>query len=363
MARMIKPMKIWKLPDTKKDKLSEVCRSGEYFLQTKKDGFFYAFEKDEEGKCYLFSRTISRVTGELSEKIANVPHIEDALKVVPNDTILVGEIYYPGKESKDTTQIMGCLPEKAIKRQQGDYGLIHFYIHDILYINGESLLDTSAIDRYNILKTKVWETYSLEFYPFLELAECITENLEEYIVDTLAAGEEGVVMKKKSAGYTPDKRPAWDTIKVKKDDTVDLICVGMEAATKEYTGKELDTWQYWEVLSPDGTEWEKVIGDYIYNPSSCRPITKPYYYGWKTAIIIGALDENGALKKIGTVSSGLTDELREDLATNPDKYLGKVVEINCMERNKSEQTLRHPLFVRFRLDKDASECTLKEIFG
>ena len=43
-------MKIWKLPDTKKDKLSEVCRSGEYFLQTKKDGFFYAFEKDEEGK-------------------------------------------------------------------------------------------------------------------------------------------------------------------------------------------------------------------------------------------------------------------------------------------------------------------------
>lgn len=366
MARMIQPMKIWKLPDTKKHMVSEVCGSGEYFLQTKKDGFFYMFEKDENGECYLFSRSVSRVTGTLSEKLSNVPHIKEVFQVIPNDTVILGEIYYPGKESKDTTQIMGCLPEKAIKRQKGEYGLIHYYIHDIIYLNGESLLNTAAIDRYNILKTEIWEKYNLSQYPFVELAECITEGLEEYAANALAIGEEGVVLKKKSAGYTPDKRPAWDTIKIKKDDTVDMICIGFENATQEYNGKELDTWQYWETYDETWGDYVKVCGSYFEayqnNPTHYRPVTKPYFFNWKTAIVIGAYDEKGEIKKVGTVSSGLTDELREAFSERPDEYLNKVVVINCMERNKKDKTLRHPLFVSFREDKPAKDCTLKEIF-
>ena len=46
-GQMIEPMKIWKLPSGKEDKLSEVCSSGEYFLEEKIDGAFYQFVKTE----------------------------------------------------------------------------------------------------------------------------------------------------------------------------------------------------------------------------------------------------------------------------------------------------------------------------
>ena len=66
----------------------------------------------------------------------------------------------------------------------------------------------------------------------------------------MAAGEEGVVLKKKDFPYQPGKRPAWSSVKVKKHDTVDVIIGGFEDATKEYNGKDLPGWIYWE--QPDG---------------------------------------------------------------------------------------------------------------
>ena len=125
---MPEAMRVWSLPKGKENKLQEMCENGEYFAQIKKDGFWYQFVKGEN-TSYLFSRNTSVATGLLTEKIANVPHIEKALSILPKDTILVGEIYVPGGTSKDTTRIMGCLPEEAIKRQENE-GLVHYYVHD-----------------------------------------------------------------------------------------------------------------------------------------------------------------------------------------------------------------------------------------
>ena len=62
----------------------------------------------------------------------------NALSCLPTDTILIGEIYYPGGSSKNTTEIMGCLAPKAIERQNGTYGKIHYYVHDILMYNKDN---------------------------------------------------------------------------------------------------------------------------------------------------------------------------------------------------------------------------------
>ena len=104
-----------------------ICASGDYFAQLKKDGYWYMFEKTEH-YSYLFSRTTSAVSGTLAEKSANVPHIMDIMNHLPENTIIIGEIYYPGKSSKDVTPIMGSLPEKAIERQNGSYGFLHYYM-------------------------------------------------------------------------------------------------------------------------------------------------------------------------------------------------------------------------------------------
>lgn len=352
-AKMIQAMKIWKLPKEKEDMFAALCDSGEYFATEKIDGYLYMFERTENYK-YLFSRTISKKTGYLSEKGDNVPHIMGALDCLPPGTILVGEIYYPGKTSKDVTTIMGCLPQLAVKRQENNP--IHYYIHDILAYNGEDLLSTPALERYEKLAL-IWERYQLDEYPFLRLAQKVEDNIVEYTAVILSQGGEGVVLKKNTAPYTPDKRPAWDTIKVKQMDTIDLICVGVCEPTKEYTGKEYASWEFWENINTGEKTNENhcIEKDWI-------AITKPYYYSWKTAMEIGAYDDNGEIVKLGTVSSGLTDEDRQEMATHPEKYLNNVFEFSCMSIDKKEHTLRHPRLIKRREDKNPSDCKISEIF-
>ena len=144
--------------------LKSACNSGEYFGELKKDGYWYQYEKYEHNS-YLFSRSASTVTGLQSEKSANVPHIVDALSSLPDGTILVGEIYYPNGSSKNVTSIMGCLPTKAIERQNGSYGKIHYYIHDILMYKNIDFVEskTNNWTRYNILK-KIYYSVHLNIF-------------------------------------------------------------------------------------------------------------------------------------------------------------------------------------------------------
>lgn len=376
-ALIIEPMKINKIPEGKEHMFPSLCESGEYFAQLKKDGYWYMFEKTEN-YSYLFSRNKSVDTGTLTEKSANVPHIMEVMNHLPAGTIIIGEIYYPGKRSKDVTPIMGSLPDKAIERQSGEYGPLHYYIHDMIRYAGKDLVSYSASVRYDLLK-RVYEKYLFNRYTvndeiFIELAERVDDNIQEFVADALARGEEGAVLKKKTAPYTPGKRPAWDTIKIKKTDTCDAICIGFCAPTAEYTGKEIESWPYWCVLKggqdengEDTVYWERVPEQTCYslykeNPDVWRPVTKAYYYGWITSMRVGAYDENGKIVEIGTVASGLTEELEADAAMYPTKYFGKVVKLAGMEKDREAKTLRHFYFKGFHEDKNAEECTLKEIF-
>lgn len=361
---MIQPMLIWTLPSNKKDKLSEICASGEYFAEEKKDGALYQFCRTDKGN-YLFGRTVSIKNGLLTNKIDNVPHINSALSCLPCGTVIVGEIYVPGGTSKNVTSIMGCLPAEAIKRQDKQ-GKIKYYLYDMIFYNGEDMQSWGAEARYQKL-VETWNEFHLEQFDFLRLAESFDTGIEERLSQILAAGGEGIVLKKKDAPYSEGKRPAWATIKCKQMDTIDLVCTRAIEATKEYTGKELETWPYWQErserdqngeytwLSSEGQYYE----DYLHNPHIYRPVTKPYFYGWKTAIGIGAYDDEGNLKEIGTVSSGLTDEMRAHL----DNYVGKVVALQCMSIDRKEKTLRHPIVKAWRDDKNAAECKLSEVFS
>lgn len=356
--KMIKAMKIWKLGPSQEYLLPEICKKGDYFATEKIDGYWYQFEKTDTDS-YLFSRNISAVTGVLTEKSENVPHIIEALSTLPANTIIIGEIFVPGGTSKNVTRIMGCLPEEAIKRQNEE-GQIHFYMHDIIYYNGVDLTQYGAYIRYQILE-KVVAKFNLLQFSFLSFAQKVEENILDFASEVLSRGGEGIVLKKKNAPYTPDKRPAWSSIKIKKTDTIDAFITGFEDATKIYNGKEIETWQYWEEKSSGkkfcGNGYEQYLAGELY------PLTKPYFFGWKTAIKIGCLDEKGEVKNIGTISSGLTDALRQDFAEHPEKHLRRVVEIRCMEKDNAEKTLRHGFMVGFRDDKSAEDCLLTEIFS
>lgn len=382
---MVPAMLIWKLPAGKEHMMSEVCENREYFGTLKIDGAWYQFTTGADHKpwfnqsqAYLFGRTISRVTGLMTEKGANVPHIMTALDRLPPQTALIGEIYFPGGTAKDTVSIMGCLAPEAIKRQENPQGSgpIHYYIHDIIAYNGVNLMGTGAWDRYRILQA-IWKKHHLDTFAFLRLATVVEDDIEDEVSRILSSGGEGMVLKKRDAVYSPGKRPAWSAIKFKQMDDVDLVCTRTIPATKEYTGKDIDTWPYWILEDPHGkqcgqsnaggynaTNDDRFIGIRHCNPEyKWIPVTKPYYYHWHTTIGIGAYDQNGQLVELGTVSSGLTDEDRADMGENSNKYIGQVVSLHCMSIDKREKTLRHPVFKNWRPDKNAQDCKIKEIFG
>lgn len=366
----IEPMKINKIPEGKESLFPSICESGEYFAQLKKDGYWYQYEKTDD-QAYLWSRTTSKVTGTLAEKLANVPHIRDALTELPAGTVLIGEIYYPSKRSKDVTPIMGSLADKAIERQNGEYGWLHYYIHDIIYYNGTNLMSYGAWTRYKVLE-KVWNKYNLDRYKFLELAAIVENNIQEAVAQALADGEEGMVLKKKTAPYTPGKRPVWDTIKIKKTDTCDALIIDTESATMLYEGKldlgnngtgpDAKLWPYWAIFYHDELYEKCPVGsiERVRGPGyETKAVTKAWYYGWPSAIRIGAYDENGKLVSIGTVSSGLSDEDKAQLYA----YVGKVCELAGMEKDREAHTLRHFHFRQLRPDKDPHDCSLDQIFG
>ena len=354
-AVMLEAMRIWSLPKNKEQDLQKHCNSGEYFGQIKKDGYFYQFNRAKDA-CYLFSRNISVATGLLSEKIENVPHIEAELSCLPPNTVLIGEIYVPGGTSKDTTRIMGCLPDTAVSRQKTD-GYVKYYVHDIAMLDGVSLMKTKAEKRYEVLE-KLFNKFSLINSEHIELAKMYKDNLFQLIGDSLDNGEEGVVLKKKDAPYTPGKKPAWSAIKCKKVDYADVVCMGFDEPTMIYEGKEIEDWTYW---TDKETHQQRYSGSF-YGSEDKVPVTKAFFNNWVAAVQIGAYDDNGNLKQIGTVSSGLTDELKEKCSNSSGDYIGKVVEIQCMEKSIEEYSFRHPILKRFRDDKNPKECTIKELF-
>ena len=365
----IEPMKYNGSPS--KFLIEEAFQTNKWVAQQKYDGALYMLEKIDNEHIYLFARTKSRKTGELVEKSENVPHIIEWAKSLPNDTILLGEIYVPGGKSNDVTKIMGCIPKNAQDRQYKTNlygGPIHYYIFDCIRFNNIDFIHTGFYWRFK--RFEEWFNQQDTIPLYVEIAHLYENNFAEVLKNIFDAGGEGLVFKRTDAIYEPGKRPTKTYFKMKEHlDSIDLVCIRLEDPVRQYTGKELKTWQYWiKQNGQDDTgayQWYPEYGyhynDYKESYKIWEPVTKPWYYGWKNSMVLG-LYKNNKLVEVGRVASGLTDAIREDMADNPDNYIGKVIECQAMSTTK-DGALRHPVFVRVREDKNPEDCKWEEVFG
>lgn len=353
-------MKYYSVPNTwseekKKDNAINKIFSGDWWGAQKRDGIFMMLLCDEDDNV-LFRPRSKNVKGEFVNKTEWVPQLAPFFRGIPNGTCLLGELYLPRDEqAKATSSIMNCLKDKAIGRQQKEEDKLHFYVFDILAHEGKSLLDTPALERFNLLK-EYEEIYSSAKY--VEWATYKNgEELWNMLQNLLADGYEGVVITNAAAHYQPGKRSNAVSLKIKKElqDTIDCVVIGANPPTKLYTGKEIRTWTFWlnELTN------EKVSGelyeDYA-NGEPIIPVTKNWFYGWAGSLRLGAY-KNGKLVEIGSLS-GVTDEVKE----NWKDYIGKVAEVTAMEIMDTGG-LRHPKLCNFRDDINAEECTYERIFG
>lgn len=329
--------------------------SGDYIGSRKMDGAFYKFWKDENGNMELLGRSKS-VNGDYLNKIDWVPQLHSFFESLPNGTCLLGEIYFPAHEgSRYVTTIMGCLVDKAIMRQDmGDK--LHYYIFDVLAFNGISLLD-SPIELRIASLNKVKELYQNKS-KYVEWAEYYEgQELWNKLQLILAEGGEGVVITKKGTTYQPGKRPAKQTLKVKKElsETLDCFFTGrISTPTRLYTGSTLPTWSYWENVKTG----EKLQGQLYINymdGEPIEPVTKSYFLGMAGSLEIGVL-RNGKVYPLGWLS-GLSDEIK----TNYKDYKGKCLEVGAMQFTEGNNALRHGKMIQLRPDLTIKDCTWEKL--
>ena len=354
------PTATW-TPERKKQEVKDAIFSGNYVGARKMDGAFYKFIKDEDGNMELIGRSKS-VNGDYLNKIGHVPQFHEFFNSLPNGTCLLGEVYFPNNEgSNHVTTIMGCLEDKAIARQNSGEKL-HYYIFDVLAWNGRSIYKENIETRVKILR-EVEEFAIVSFEEYIEFAFYYEgQELWNQLQEILSSGGEGVVITKKGTCYQPGKRPARQTIKVKKElqETIDLVILGANSPTRLYSGKEILTWKLWE----NTRTGEKVQGELYKDYSEgapIEPVTSSYFYKRAGSFIVGVFNPStGKYIPIGNLS-GLTNEMTE----NWKSYVGKVVEITGMEIFKDAtgkfSGIRHPKIVTMRSDKNPEECSMEQL--
>lgn len=361
----LNPEKYW--APTKNTNLKELVNnaifSGEYIGSRKVDGQWAMLIKDEEGNLYIRPRNES-VNGGYPNKIDWVPHLKKEFERLPNGTVLLGEIYFDGNEgSRKVTTIMGCLKEKAVQRQEkGDK--LSFYVFDML------AYDKIIMDGW-FLESRVEEIENLSTWfksPYIKYATFYEgEELLDYIAYCREQGWEGVVLQRKDGIYEPGKRPARKSIKVKKelDKEVDCFLTGnYKEATWEYKGTEkIEEWQYWFHIKDD----KKIFGKFFeefQKGEPIEPISKGAFYGWAGSIEIGLYDsKKQTIVPIGWISN-ISEEVRQGIVENNEKWKYKVVKINAMMIEEDSHKLRHSKIIEWRNPEDKSwkDCGIEQIF-
>ena len=341
--------------------------SGEWYGAEKKDGYFAKLIKDEDGNIILYSRSRG-VNGKFADKHEWVPHLQPFFDALPVGTCLLGELYLPSQPgSRNITTIMGCLKEKAVARQEKGEKL-HFYAFDCLAWDGGSCMKYSAKVRFSLLRN----LDGIDNEYISRATYYSGGDLNMLLQEILARGDEGVVITHKDGFYEPGKRPSKTTLKIKKElkQTIDCFFTGVGSApTKEYTGKEIETWKYW-MNQMTGAKMEAEMYNEYKNGCPIIPITKGYYHGWagsleiavfrhkigSTCKINGVVYEDTEVFPIGWLS-GLPDEMKAD----PKKFAFKPIEVTAMEYDILNKSLRHGKMVGWRKDLNISDCTLDKI--
>lgn len=358
-------MKYWSPTSTmsaadKRDHLEQMAASGNYLWSEKYDGNF-ARAVITNNRNALQTRGTSKTTGTYGELQDKVFFWDDVVNAFPNgDTVILGELYLPGGVDKDVGSIARCLVDKARARQKDQK--LEWHIFDVLALDGTDMINTPIEERIKYIPEVVRRinnslVYGVEYHE-------MDENFFDDLNAIFARGGEGCVCYKKGITYTPDKRSsAWTTVKVKQEisQSIDAFILRIEPAIRNYTGKDIGNWKYWE----NTRTGEKVYGEYFTNyqlGEPYEPITKGYYLGVPGAIYTGVYDNQGHIIELCKVA-GLTDEFKVQLRDNFDMWYMCPVSLGGMALSDSNGiSIRHPYLRAIRKDDiNPEDCTLAKI--
>jgi ATP-dependent DNA ligase len=291
----------------------ELWNNSEWWAEHKLHGCRYLLYSDGR----LLSRHNSVNGTGYVNKIDRTPQFINAARILPDNTILDGEIItHEFGNVREVTSILGSDPDLAIQKQK-ERGWLQLRVFDMPFSRGEDLRHYPLNQRRRALE-EWFDTTSVEHVSPIPI---ILENKKEFCKGIMAKGGEGIILKWSKAKYGEKKY--W--VKVKQKDTFDVFVIGFKPANEES---------------------EKVDGTIS--------ATKYAMMGWIGAIEIGMLSPGGEIIPVG-FCSGFDEATRKLVSENQDQFMGQVLEIEAQSQLPTGK-FEHPRFIRWRDDKPKGKC-------
>lgn len=206
-------------------------RLGKCVAQPKLDGFRLQIHIDKthgSTKTWFFSRNLLDMSAMFPDLVEQFEQLDVQTLIIEGEAIVFDEdsgSYVPFQETvkrkrkHDIEEVAKDLP-------------LRFFIFDILYLNGESVLGYAHEERRALMK-KTFANYTATsaIKVIEEKAINSDRDLEDYFNGQISEGLEGVVVKRIDAIYRPGKRN-FNWIKLKRqeeghlDDTIDAVVLG-----------------------------------------------------------------------------------------------------------------------------------------
>ena len=316
LFRPIQPM----LAQTSEDVAAAIQELGEAALEYKFDGQRVQVHRSGD-EVQVFSRSLNNVT-------AAVPEIVEVVRALPgSDLILDGEILCMAPDGSPqpfqvTARRFGR--KLDLDRLRAELPLTPFWF-DLLYLNGQSLLDEPQARRFGELAGLA--------PPGTLVPHTITADpgrAQEFVHTALSQGHEGVMAKATGAAYAAGARgQSW--LKIKKAHTLDLVILAAEWGSGRRRG-------------------------------------------WLSNLHLGARDtEKGGFAMLGKTFKGLTDEmlawqteqfLKAEIGRDTytvyvePKFVAEIAfnDIQISPRYPSGLALRFARVKRYRSDKSAADA-------
>lgn len=306
--------------------IDEMLKNEVVVVQKKYDGERILMHFDGNNLYMTSRRKSKKNNNNYTEVQDNFPIFKKNLNL--GYTVLDGELFADipdGKEKmkNDWSTIVGIihsLKDRALELQKNLDVHVKYAVFDCLFYNGKDIRDLPYFERYKyaLEVIKNWQENNqndTKMFPvqnlFINNKESLYRIRDEYITN----GDEGIVVKSMERKY-------YDSgayIKAKRFETKDLVVYDFDYGNGKYSN---------------------TVG-----------ALKCGYYDTKTDSIIHITDVNCGTDKD-------RDEWLQGFKNGSRK--NGVIEVKCQQVTKT--SLRHPVYMRYRQDKDYKMCTKDTIF-
>ncbi|MDP3788183.1 MAG: ATP-dependent DNA ligase [Candidatus Chromulinivorax sp.] len=207
-----------------------IDKLGTCVAQPKLDGFRLQIHLDKRGPEPIV-KFYSRNLIDMSAMFPDI--VQDVITLPVQSLICEGEAIGYQVETDTFLQFQETVKRKRkhnIEQASQDIPL-RVYLFDLLYLNGKSMLESTHQQRRIAMGDIVEKVENSDVFLIDEKVVSTGKELDDYFLQTIGAGLEGLVIKKQDAVYQPGKRN-FNWIKLKRrtgqklGDTIDVVVLG-----------------------------------------------------------------------------------------------------------------------------------------